>query len=215
MTSKIKIAIILILFLIKNSYTQSEKWSIYDLDSIVSLKMPFAVYEIDTIIKYNKLYQIYSENNSSKFVAQKLSFGQLYANIEVPPLPKSAKELKKMYLNAVAILNEMIQHNLNYEEPIKKNNLDGYKVIYNDTLGNKVQQTHLFFVNKNLYSFSSFNENGINGVDNSVYFNSITFNNDFELAQYPKIMMSFQKKTFLILVIVLFLSFIFRYLSKR
>ena len=120
MTSKIKITIILILFLIKNSYKQSEKWSIYDLDSIVCLEMPFAVYEIDTIIEYNKLYQIYSENNPSKFVVQKLSFGQLCANTEVSPLPKSAKELKKMYLNAAAILNEMIQNNLSYEEPIKE-----------------------------------------------------------------------------------------------
>jgi hypothetical protein len=74
----------------------------------------------------------------------------------------------------------MIQKNLNYEEPIKKNNLDVYKVIYNDTLGNKVQQTHLFFVNKNLYSFSSFNENAINGVDNSIFFNSIRFNTKAE-----------------------------------
>lgn len=120
MTSKTKITIIIILFFILKSYTQTKKWSIYDLDSVVSLEMPFTVYEIDTLIKYNKMYQIYSENDSSKFVAQKLYFGKLYANIESPILPKNEKELKKYYLNTITILTKMNQNDLNYEEPIKK-----------------------------------------------------------------------------------------------
>jgi hypothetical protein len=63
-----------------------------------------------------------------------------------------------------------------------------------DMLGNQVQQT-FFFVNKNLYSFSSFNENGSIEMYNSTILNSITLNNEVELTQCPIIiiiMMSFQ-----------------------
>jgi hypothetical protein len=107
---KLKIILILVLFLSNYFFSQVKDWFAYDLDSIVSLEMPFTVYELDTIIEYNKFYQIYSDDNTSKFIVQKAYMGKLYSNIETPILPNNAKSLKKYYLEIIAILNEMIEY---------------------------------------------------------------------------------------------------------
>jgi hypothetical protein len=212
---RIKIFLILILVSAQKLHTQSKKWAIYEVDAVVSLKLPLTVYEIDTIIEHTKFYQIYSKTPSSLFIAQKLYVGKLFANIETPALPQNPEELKKYYLDTAEILIEMNSYRSEDEKLIKKNDLDGYKGTYKDIDGNEVQQTHLYLINKNLYSFSYFNENGIDTIESNTFFNAIAFNNEVELFQYPVKRWSLQRKIFLILVPILFVSFLFRQILKR
>ena len=210
---KIKIILTIILFLCQKSFTQNKEWFAYDLDSIVSLEMPFIVYEIDTVIDYNKLYQIYSEDDSSKFIVQKSYFGKLYSNIESPSLPINEKSLNKYYRDVMNTFDEIIEYNFDSKKQIQKNNLNGYQLIYKNDDDIQVYEMNLFFFNKNLYSFSYVNENGLDKIDSKKFFDSITFDDQKKLLQYPET--SIKKKIIISLLIVLFLSFIFRYGTNR
>jgi hypothetical protein len=212
---KLKLLFIIILFCVKESYSQNKEWFLYDLDSIVSIEMPFIVYEIDTIIDYNKFHQMYSENETSQFSAQKLYFGKLYSNIDTPTLPNNKRGLNKYYADIIEIFDQMISYNLEYKKAIKLSNLDGYKLSFNNSKDVNVQETYLYFVNKNLYYFSYINKKGIDKTDKDIFFNSIVFSTKKKLLQYPAKTISFKKKVIFTLLFILFLSFILRFKNLR
>lgn len=212
---RVKITVLLLFIFLQKINSQNEDWNTYDLDSIVSIDMPFTVYEIDTIIDFNKQYQIYSINESSKFTVQKLYIEKSYSNIEMPPLPKDSESLKKYYLNIIWTLDEMISYKMDDYYPIQKNNLKGYEIVYVDENDTPVQQIVLILVNKNLYNFSYVNKTGLNEFDKNSFFNSISFNDAKELRQYPKEPYFSIKKILLILVGVFIISFILRVISKK
>ena len=68
---KLKLLLFLSFCFISKLNSQTKEWYNYKLDSIISLDMPYDVYEVDTIIDYNKIYQIYSEEKSARFIAQR------------------------------------------------------------------------------------------------------------------------------------------------
>ena len=211
---KIKIILFIVLFLSQKSFNQSKDWQTYDLDSIVFLDMPFNVYELDTIIELKKYYKIYSNKDSSEFVAQKIYVGKSYSNIETHPLPKDFESLKKYYLDFIWAFEEITEYKMQDYKLIQKNNLKGYEILFVNNEDILVQQIVLFLVNKNLYLFSYINENGINEFDKKTFFNNINFDDSVDLSQYPNKLFFSNKNLLLILLILLFTSFIFRFKSK-
>lgn len=212
---KFKIILILFLFLYQETISQDTIWNTYDLDSIVSLEMPFTVYEYDTISENTKIYEMYSENESSKFSVRKVYLGNQSSKTKMSILPMDAKSLKNFYLDIIDVLNEINEFDLEYGGSIQKNNLHGYSHIQKDDNGKSLYETCMFYVNENLYSFSYYNINGLNAVDRNFFFDSIDFNKDDELHQYPIKKMSAIKKIALGLVTILIISFILRVNSKR
>lgn len=211
---KIKIILFIVLFLSQKSFNQSKDWQTYDLDSIVFLDMPFNVYELDTIIELKKYYKIYSNKDSSEFVAQKIYVGKSYSNIETHPLPKDFESLKKYYLDFIWAFEEITEYKMQDYKLIQKNNLKGYEILFVNNEDILVQQIVLFLVNKNLYLFSYINENGLNEFDKKTFFNNINFDDSVDLSQYPNKLFFSNKNLLLILLILLFTSFIFRFKSK-
>ena len=211
---KVKFTLIIVL-LYNTVVTQNKKWSFYDLDSIAYLQMPFDVYEIDTIINYNKAYQIYSENDSTKFIVQKLFLGKLYSNIQSPTLPTNEKSLNTFYLEIIDALNQIIDYDFVSKKKIINNDLVGYQTFYKNTENIKVFESHFFYINKNLYTFSYINENGLKENDRIQFFNSITFNDDVDLLQYPIKKISLYRKIIFSLFGFLLLTFLLRLKSKR
>ncbi|MBL4605655.1 MAG: hypothetical protein JKY02_08370 [Flavobacteriaceae bacterium] len=210
----IRIAIVLLIFFYKTSYSQVEEWNTYDFDSIVAIDMPFEVYEIDSIIDNRRNYQIYSENDSSKFIAQKLYLGKVYSNVESVPLPYDNNSLEKYYSDIIWMFTEGFKYDLNHTKPINKFNLKGYKLTFNDSNGLPVHETSFFIANKNFYSFSYINTNGLNEIERKKFFDSIIFDSEIELKQYYEKTSFINKKTMLILLSVLLLSFLLRVKSK-
>ena len=206
---KIKIILFIVLFLSQKSFNQSKDWQTYDLDSIVFLDMPFNVYELDTIIELKKYYKIYSNKDSSEFVAQKIYVGKSYSNIETHPLPKDFESLKKYYLDFIWAFEEITEYKMQDYKLIQKNNLKGYEILFVNNEDILVQQIVLFLVNKNLYLFSYINENGLNEFDKKTFFNNINFDDSVDLSQYPNKLFFSNKNLLLILLILLFTSFIF------
>lgn len=210
---KIKIIARFLILISFNSYSQEDEWNNYDLDSIASIDMPFEVYEIDTIIDYNKVYQMYSEKKTAKFIAKKIYVGKRYSNIETLKLPNNKKGLNKFYFQIIDFFDQIIKTDFEYKKKIKKNGLEGYEISYVNKEKTKVHQIQLFYINKNLYIFSYIKENGLSELDRNIFFDSIFFDDQKELLQYPK--MSLGKKLMISLLILLFLSFVYRFKPKR
>lgn len=205
---RIKITLIFIVFFLHNSFTQSKDWYSYDLDSIVSLDMPFDVYETDSISEYQKSLQLFSEDESTTFIAKKTYIGKRYNNIETPTLPVNKKTLNKFYLDLIDIFDVIIKSDFDYQKKIYKNNLLGYEVCYKDKEGLRVLQIQLFYINKSLYTFSYLNSKGLSNINKENFFDSIIFNNKEKLIQYPG--MSLERKFIIGLLIILVLSFLYR-----
>ncbi|MGB0891841.1 MAG: hypothetical protein ACPGUU_05775 [Flavobacteriaceae bacterium] len=205
---RIKITLIFIVFFLHNSFTQSKDWYSYDLDSVVSLDMPFDVYETDSISEYQKSLQLFSEDESTKFIAKKTYIGKRYNNIETPTLPVNKKTLNKFYLDLIDIFDVIIKSDFDYQKKIYKNNLLGYEVCYKNKEGLRVLQIQLFYINKSLYTFSYLNSKGLSNINKENFFDSIIFNNKEKLIQYPG--MSLERKFIIGLLIILVLSFLYR-----
>lgn len=213
--TKGKLLVIIVLFSIQHSFSQDKDWNFYDLDSIVSVEMPFVVYEIDSITENTKVYEMYSEDKSSKYLAQKLSLKNEYAKSIKNILPKNSKSLKNFYLDFVDILNVDDGFYLEYGGSIENNSLLGYRFFHKSDVGKTLYESHIFYINENLYLFSYFNENGLNENYRKKFFDSIVFVSDSDLRQYPLKKMSSIKKIAFGLMIVLIISFIIRVNSKR
>ena len=207
---KIKIVLILISFY-KLSFSQTEEWAIYDFDSLVSLEMPFDTYEADTIINYKKIHQIYSSRDSSVYIVQKIYLDKVYSNIETPTLPHDEDSLEKIYLNTIWAFRELIEHHLEYKKPIQEYGLKGYELSFKNLNNVSIQKTKLFFVNKYLYIFTYTDANGLNEDNENIFFESIFFNAQSGLNQYPNALTNRSKNFVIALFIILILSFIFRF----
>lgn len=212
---KIKIAIVLFFSFWEISFSQTEEWGTYDFDSIVAIDMPFEVYETDTIIDNQKIYEIYSSSDSSQFLVKKVFLGRLYSNVETIKSPHNENSLDKMYSDLIWFLTEPIESVFNSSKAFTKNNLKGYKLLFNNDKGIPVHEIGLFIVNKNFYSFSYLNINGINEVEKNMFFDSIVFNDKYELKQYHKEPYYLNRKIVLILAFFLILSFFLRFKSKK
>lgn len=208
---KIRIALVFIIFSFQKSFTQTVEWNTYDLDSIVSLDMPFDVYETDSISEYQKVKELFSEHKSAKFIVKKVYAGKRYNNIETPTLPRNLKTLNKFYTDLIDIFDVIIKNDFDYQKKIKKNNLHGYEVSYKNRKGKKVHQIQLFYANKNLYTFTYQDSLGLKEDYKDSFFDSIYFDEEKELLQYPD--KPFEKKLIIGLFIVLFLSFLYKFKS--
>lgn len=209
-----RIVIIFLIFFYQTSYSQIEEWNTYDFDSIVAIDMPHEVYEIDSIIDNRRNYQIYSETDSTEYKVLKLYLGKVYSNVESAPLPYNEMSLDKYYSDIIWVFTEGIDYNLSSRKKITKLDLKGYKLTFKDQNNILVLEMHFFIVNKNFYGFSYTNINGLNESERTLFFDSIVFNKKYELRQFPK-KSSFYKKIALGLFLLLLLSFIIRFKSKR
>ncbi len=211
----IKVAIVLIIFFCKTSFSQTKEWSTYDFDSIVTIDMPFEVYEIDTIQDNQKIYQIYSNSDSLEFRVQKLYLGKVYSNVETIALPHNENSLEKLYSEMIWVASEITQYDLHYSKPINKFNLRGHKLVFNNSKGLPVHEMNTFVVNKNIYSFSYINTNGLNEIEKNLFFDSIIFDSKSELKQYYSQPYFISKKALLIIFLFLLVSFFLRFKAKK
>lgn len=212
---KIKILIILIISFCKVSFSQNIEWNIYDVDSIVSVEMPYDVFEIDTIQDYKRIYQIFSSIDSVEFRVQKIYLGKIYSNIETIKLPHDEISLEKLYSDMIWAATEINNYNFSSSKPIIISNLKGYNLIFNNNEGLPIHELYLFIVNNNLYTFSYLNSMDFNEIERNLFFNSIFFNSEKELWQYPKKPFFTIKKIIFILFIFLVISFFLRIKSQR
>lgn len=205
------ITIIFIFMFNININSQSNDWNYYDFDSIVSLEMPGDVFEIDSIFEYRKYYQIYSKNDSINFLVQKVDLEKKYINIENVNLPKSKKELESFYIENAWILDDLTEGKLNDYSLINIDILTGLQLDFINN--NKIVTTkiYLFLINNNLYSFYHTNLGGIINSDSNLFFNSITFNDQYELKQYPGKSLFSTRNIMVSLLIILVLSFIIKF----
>lgn len=216
-----RIVIALFIFFCKTSYSQNIEWNTYDFDSIVSVEMPFEVYELDTIEDNQKMYQIYSGNESSNFIAQKVYLGKVYSNVEAVTLPYNDASLEKCYSKIINVFIEGFQYlddfkyNFESSKRIKKSDLKGQKIVFTNKKGLPVLEMDIFIVNKNIYSFTYRDTDGLREIERKKFLDSITFNNQIELKQYYEKPSLFNKKIILILLSLLLVSFLIRFKSKR
>ena len=202
---KIKLFFFILLFLSQHYFSQNKEWNYYDLDSIVSLEMPFIVYEQDTVNNYGKTYQIFSNNNTSNFISTK---GYLEKQNYI--LPNNKKELENICIDLIEVIEEISPYQLDFIKVVKINDLIGYHFALKDKNDIKVNESMLFLINKTIYSFNYLDDKGINEIDNERFFNSIYFDKSENLSQFKKTKISAIKKLLFGLFIILIISFLIR-----
>lgn len=179
------------------------------------MDFPFDVYEIDSIIDSRKTYKLYSNNVSSSFIAQKFYFDEDSTNLEIPSLPHDLKTLKTFYLDFIYTLSEISEYNMTKFESFKLEELTEYKIKFKNENNILAQQMLLLYINKNFYIFSYTNTNGIMDNDGNIFFDSISFDQDIELQQFPNQSNYSLKIIFLLLIVLLISSFILSLYQKR
>ncbi len=119
---------LLMLFLMNTSNAQTGQWSVYELDSRVSIELPGEVYEMDTVIKGESLYQLYSEAQGALFIAQVISY-EMDSEGRYPGLPSDTDDLEVFYQNVTKGIMNTTQNELAAASTIDIKGLSGYELI--------------------------------------------------------------------------------------
>ena len=199
------------------SYSQEVKWNTYDLDSIVYLDLPNTVYDTDTIINNIKNYKIFTDTDSSNFVALKLDLTHA-SNIEFPK-PTDEKSLYKFYSNLTGVLTEITDYDselkIRSTKKIEIANYKGLKILLEDK--NKIEtiEFRIFFKNPSLYAFVYTNNMGLDKKDATLFFDSIQIDESNLKSQFKSKPWYSMSNLLVILLLSLFLSFLIRLRRKR
>ena len=104
-----------------------------------------------------------SKNTSLEIYERKKELLKAYQLVKANKT--NTKSLKNFYLDIIDVLNEVVEFDLDYGGTIQKNNLQGYRYLHKNDDGLSLYETNMFYINENLYSFSYYNENGLNKID--------------------------------------------------
>jgi hypothetical protein len=180
-----KIILLLTLVLTTNILSsQNQEWLTYELDSIISIEMPYDVFELDTIAQGMRMYQIYSHSENSTFIAQKALFEKENQNEDLSKLPYDLTSLNKQYNGIIDGIASGIPYELESKEPIEKETFKGYHLRFKDSLNNPTYEVEFYLLNKHLYSFYYVGLEDFDKNEKDLLFNSIKINPDKKISQY-------------------------------
>jgi hypothetical protein len=193
---------------------RAQIWNTYDVDSIVRVRMPWVVYELDTMLKEKHLYQIYSEDSSTTYIVKKLfDINKIVLDRSIPA-PVDEKSLKKFYQSMAFVAAETRYQETSISRPIYKQSLMGYRFTLEKNKDYPYNETQLFFVNNQLYTFQ-YNQNiKMDSLDRSFFFDSIQFSDQYELKQFNEKSSFFDSTYVIIIGIILLISFAARWIPK-
>lgn len=209
--------VIILIFLISNQLTsQNQKWLTYDLDSIISIEMPYEVYKLDTIASGIKMYQLYSHSEHSTFLVQKMPLEEEKQNDALSKLPYDEISLKNYYNDIIKGIETSIPYKLESKKSIENVTFKGYQLRFIDSLNLPKYEVKLYILNKHLYSFFYTSIEHFEQKDKDTFLNSIRINTSYDVNQYDGKPPSYRagyvfgKTFFYILIFGTILYFIFR-----
>lgn len=213
---KQKIALVLFLFSSTLSFSQ-EDWNFYDIDSLVSLEMPGDVYETDTISMNRKVTLFYSVVDSTVYQVQRVFIEPTVDEVENFHLPKNKKELEELYSTLILGFIEGTDFEFQDNKSFERNGLIGRKTYFSykeeDLI---VYEMNSIYVNKSIYSFTYYEGKGVKTDDKVRFFDSVEFDSDLELKQFPTKPFDLRNGLFWkVIGTVLILSFLLRFWSNR
>ncbi len=213
---KQKIALFLFLFISSFSFSQ-EDWYAYDIDSLVSVNMPGEVYETDTIFMNRKVTLFYSVVDSTVYQVQRVFVEPTLDEVENFLLPKNKKELEELYSALVLGFIEGTDFEFQDRKNFERNGLIGRKTYFSHKDEDHiVYEMNSIYVNKSIYSFTYYEAKGVKTDDKVRFFDSVQFDSDVELKQFPTKPFDLRNGLFWkVIVTVLILSFLLRFWSKR
>lgn len=213
---RLKIAIATFLFLCFQSYSQNEEWYTYDLDSIVSLNFYGDVYESDTIANNLKIDIIFTESDSLSFYARKIGIGkEFYQLYGVQHPVKDQKTLITFYQTFALTVSETRDQENSISRPINFGKLKGYRFVLDATEDHPYMENQVVFLNDHLYAFQYITSKGLDSIQRNNFFNSIHFDDTFELNQFPKKRSVLNGTTVGVLIAFLLLSFYLKQKNRR
>lgn len=208
---KLKIAFILACIVGFQAFSQDEDWYSYEFDSILSVNLPGEVYERDTIHDGRKAFELFTANDSIQFSVKRVYIGKVYENDPNNFLPKDRKGLKELYQTLAYMSSEIRGQDPITSRTFTKDNLLGYKVAFEGNDEYPYSETHSFLINKNMYLFEYSNAVGFDSINQNFFFDSLYFDDGYELIQYK------HKRTFYlpITLSILVISFVGSALLRR
>ncbi len=159
--------------------SQKQEWLNYDLDSLVSIKIPNKVFELDTIMEGAKMKQVYARVENSMFIAQKSLYEKNYTF-----LPYDLETLKEQYDAITKDIKKGVPYKLVLKKLIEKKNLKGCKLLFKDSLDNPTYEIEFYLLNRHLYHFYYVNPKNFNKKEKAAFFNTISINTDKKISQF-------------------------------
>jgi|GEM_PF-2650069 len=216
-----KILVFFLLFLVSQvAISQNENWESYEIDSIISLEFPNEISLKDTIAKGLPLKIFVSQNNDDLFIVQKILYGEENIVTNYSELPLDLEDLNKSYKEFTKSYAKEMPYSIKDQGEIKQNDFHGYYIIQTDS-ERIVNYTKFILLNKNMYSISYFNKNGINEAVKEIFFSSLIISSNIEISQFEGRSLSYRTGHLigsnlpLIIIISIFLYFIYRKIKKN
>jgi len=174
--------LILCLIIISSNSLWSQK--IYEIDSIISFKIPDEDIKIDSLKNGMIQIQFHSKIGNAEYLAKKELFENDSINSFDSELPYDSKGLEKFYKTLGTKYVKSTNLKLEYKELIEKNNFKGFHLKFTDTKNNSIYEIEYFLLNKNIYTFSYRNTTEYDKDDSYKYFNSIKIISDKNIYQF-------------------------------
>lgn len=206
------------LFLINTSNAQTGQWSVYELDSRVSIELPGEVYEMDTVIKGESLYQLYSEAQGALFIAQIISY-EKDGEGRYPGLPADTDGLEVFYQNVTKGIMNTTQNKLEAASTIDIKGLSGYELIFSFE-NNPTRISRMLLVENKLISLVYNDELSFNTNVANMFFESLDIGDVESVNQYIGTSREFllgelAGKLITYVFIIVFIIFVARSASKK
>lgn len=175
---------ILLLFIIVISSNNLWSQNIYEIDSIITIRLPGDDIKIDSIQNNKIILQFYSKVGNSEFLAQKELFENDSIDLYDSNIPYDLKSLKKYYESLAKTYVKNSKFKLDSKKMIEKDSLKGYHLKLIDSINFSVYEIQYFLINKNLYIFKYITTTVLKNNEKESFFNSIKIKSDKKTKQY-------------------------------
>ncbi|MFO7720222.1 MAG: hypothetical protein R6W85_07265 [Gillisia sp.] len=175
---------ILLLCIIVISSNNLWSQNIYEIDSIISVKIPGEEIKIDSLKNNKIIIQFHSTIGNSEFLVQKELFENDSINIYDSNLPYDLKSLGKYYKSLAKTYVNNSKFKLESEKLIEKDSLKGYHLKFKDSSNSSIYEIEYFLINKYIYSFEYKTNTEFENIEKEPFFNSIKIKSDKKLNQF-------------------------------
>lgn len=208
-------AIFLLLFV--RFYGQEQIWNEYEIDSIVSIELPFEeVYELDTIIQDKSIFQLSHANElGTSFIAQRMRLEVEGTDPNLSTLPYDLASLDESYSEFIRGVAIQSGYDVLKQEKITIDDKIGYYIELGEN-NLKKYKSSILILDKYVYSFIIFNADGIQTKD-SYFFDSVRLYSSANIIQFSgasqesRIASLLGKLSFYVVLIVFIIVFVNRY----
>jgi len=178
------IALLLLVLPMYSQDSQNFKWATYQLDSIVSIKLPGEVFQMDTILHNKRVHGLFSTRHNANFISQILFVEKTDKDLNISQLPYDNESLEKFYDETAEGMSSKYTDKLFSKEYVTIDSIKACQLVFKDTLNISTNETLFFLINNRVYTISYMNFEDFNTTEKDTFLNSVTIHKNKDLSQY-------------------------------